>query len=47
MRKKGRGVTSAFNKLQIDHVVEFLKAGSSFEDPEAAAEAAGLKQVMK
>lgn len=44
--KDEHGVTSHLNESQIDDLVAFLKA-LPFEDPELAAKAAGLKQVMK
>lgn len=44
--KDQHGVTSQLSNAQIDDLVEFLKA-LPFEDPESAAKAAGLKQVMK
>lgn len=40
------GTTSQLTTSQIDDLVEFLKA-LPFEDPEAAARAAGLKQVIR
>lgn len=40
------GVTSGLSETEIDDLVEFLKA-LPFEDPEPAAFAAGLKQVLK
>lgn len=40
------GVTSHLTEVQIEDMVEYLKA-LPFEDPEPAARAAGLKQVIK
>jgi cytochrome c peroxidase len=40
------GNTSNLTDVQIEDLIEFLKA-LPFEDPEPAAEAAGLKQVIR
>ena len=44
--KDQHGVTSHLNDSQIEDLIEFLNS-LPFEDPEPAAKAAGLKQVLK
>ena len=45
-RDDKHGVTSGLSETEISDLVEFLKA-LPFEDPEPAAQAAGLKKVVK